>query len=358
VLAALAVGVVHLATPPPPRPVNVIRLDEEAGRARALAFGPRDLLVATAIAETVRRQRIESELGPRDLPEAPATAETFRCWRVEPGRDRAVPFGPAIPGYLATFSPDGATLAVGADSGVILLDASSDRPRPTLRTDAGRTFALAFSRDGKTLAAAGEREVTVWDTTPARGRAVTKLELGGVKSLAFAPDGRTLATGGRDGFIRLWDPQAGLQRRAFRAHAIFVSALTFSDDGRTLASASPCERTARLWEVATGRGLVALRGHTAQVQAVTFAPGGRAIATAGADDTVRLWDVASGRERARLRCPGVWAPRSPSPPTAGRWPQESPSRRSGCGVSPRPPRRPAAGTARISDVVWVWAQPP
>jgi WD40 repeat protein len=282
VLAVLVIGVTYLAGSPQDRSARRVILDDSAGQARAIGFGPGgEVLAATGVDWTVR------------------------LWRIDPRSGPAVPLGPAVPGRVGALVPDGATLAVGGLADVTLWDGATDRPWRTLPTGDGRVYALAFRRGGGALAAAGERAVTVWDLAPGRERAVTRLELPETKSLTFAPDGRSLATGGLDGSVRLWDLATGRPRFAVRAHDGSVSALAFSDDGRTLASASACERVARLWDVATGRGLVALRGHTALIQALAFAPGGRAVATAGSDKTVRLWDVPSGRERACLRCAGV-----------------------------------------------------
>jgi WD40 repeat protein len=281
VLAALAIAGVYLAGSPQTESARHVRLGEPADWPLAVGFGPGgEVLAAT------RRDGV-----------------IIRLWRIDPLSGRAMSSGLALPGFAAALSPDGTTLAVGADSTVTLAEAAPGRPWQSLRTGDGPTFALAFRRDGGALAAACERSVAVWDLAPGQERAVTRLELRGVKSLAFAPDGRSLATGGEDGSVRLWDLATRGQRFAVRAHGLNgpVISLAFSDDGRMLVSASASDPVARLWDAATGRGLVALRGHTASVKAVVFAPGGRVVATAGVDGSVRLWDVPSGRERVTLR---------------------------------------------------------
>jgi WD40 repeat protein len=282
VLAALVIGGVYLAGSPPDRIAMRVGLGESAGSTRAIAFGPGDPLLAATMTEG-----------------------GIRAWRIFPGSGWAIPFGPAVPGFAAAFSPDGRMLAVGGDSVLTLTEAAPDRPWRALRTGDGPICALAFSRDGQSLAAAGERGITLLDAASVGERALTRIGLRDAVSLAFGPDGRSLVTGGRDGWVRFWDLETGRQRLAVRPHTCYVTALALSDDGRALASASACERVAPLRDVATGRESVALRGHTAPVQAVAFAPGGRVVATGAADETVRLWDVPTGRERACLRCPGV-----------------------------------------------------
>jgi WD40 repeat protein len=277
VLVALAIAVVYFAGSPRFEPAKQVRLGEAARWSRALGFGPRGEVLAATMLDGM-----------------------IRLWRIDPASGRAISFGQALPGFVAAFSPDGTTLAVGDDSTVTLVEAASGRPRHALRTGDGQTLTLAFRRDGGALAAAGERSVTVWELASGQVRAVMRLELCGVRRLAFAPDGRSLATGGKDGSVRLCDLTTGRQRFIVRAPGPYVSTLAFSDDGRMLISASDCDRVAWLWDAATGRGLGALRGHTAPVQAAVFAPGGRVVATAGADATVRLWGVPSGQERVTL----------------------------------------------------------
>lgn len=68
---------------------------------------------------------------------------------------------------------------------------------------------MAFSPDGQTLAVGAEGEdwaVWSWDVATGRTRSNTFLgHTGGGFSVAFSPDGRTLATAGDDGIVRLWD---------------------------------------------------------------------------------------------------------------------------------------------------------
>jgi WD40 repeat protein len=68
-------------------------------------------------------------------------------------------------------------------------------------------FSVAFSPDGK-LVAVGDNSGTVvlWD--PARGVQVGRplvAHNGGVGQLSFSPDGRALATAQSDGSVRLWN---------------------------------------------------------------------------------------------------------------------------------------------------------
>jgi WD40 repeat protein len=114
---------------------------------------------------------------------------------------------------------------------------------------------LALAPDGKTLAVAvrpdrppGQppAEVVLWDlATGQRRPAVRPGASDDGTPLAFTPTGQTLATGDREGVVRLWDAEAGLEQLTLR-QAGGVSALEFAPDGRALAAGS-VDGSVTLW---------------------------------------------------------------------------------------------------------------
>ncbi|MGW2722365.1 NACHT and WD repeat domain-containing protein [Streptomyces sp. NPDC001492] len=241
---------------------------------------------------------------------AGATDDGVMLWNVtDPARP--TPLGRALGNFTSTvdtvvFSPDGRTLAgaggvgpTGEKMGVRLWDVTvPSRPTPLGQAigRADRLWALAFSPDGHTLAIGADASPQLWNITdrshPVRrsGRALAG-HSASISALAFSPDGHTLASAGNDNTVRLWnvtDPnRAGPLGAPLGSHAL-VTAAAFSPRGDTLITGGD-DRTVMLWSLPN----TLVTAHTGNVSAVAFSPDGHTLASAGSyeDQTVRLWDL-------------------------------------------------------------------
>ena len=148
----------------------------------------------------------------------------------------------------AAFSPDGRLVAAGdinhtADlapyrlGSVAVWDVRSGKLLWKVTTRHGWVSAVTFSPDGKTIAVAREDGVVLLDN-PRTGRTERTLHLEGggigLETAAFAPDG-TLATGTRAGIVQLWNPATGAQiGHPTPVAAAPVASIAFDPDERHL----------------------------------------------------------------------------------------------------------------------------
>ncbi|MET8382839.1 serine/threonine-protein kinase [Streptosporangium canum] len=235
------------------------------------------------------------------------------------------------------FSPDGATLAVGGDTSIVLLDPAGGKQRGEHFASTGGG-SLRFSPDGRFLAEQADDTLYLWkvaDRTisaefplatfgrarftadsrtlryPTEYGSVVSVDIStvthtdtlnvprersGWESAAFAPGGRVLAYANL-GVARLWDPTR-LAPIGGPLTADAGSAGVFSPDGRTLAIPRRDGSAVTLWDVATRRSLTTLETGAGPVMALAFSGDGRRLAAgvggAGGKE-IQIWDVRAGR---------------------------------------------------------------
>jgi WD40 repeat protein len=215
------------------------------------------------------------------------------------------------------FSPDGTTLAVGADGGTVTLwnlSNPADPVQPVAIGNSGPVNAVAFSPDGTTLAVGtyeglgGTDTVTLWNlSNPAHPRRLAQpftvgitSAAGYVNSVAFSPNGTTLAVGTSSSIadtVTLWDVsnpghprQLSQPLTADSGNA--VESVAFSRDGTTLAAADG--DAVALWDVSNPAapqqlGQPLATGNGSPVDSVAFSPDGTTL-VAGDSDGAQVWN--------------------------------------------------------------------
>lgn len=248
-----------------------------------------------------------------------ADEPTARLWDVATGRPKAELSGHGLYGVFGaveslSFSPDGRTLATtGGWKTVRLWDARTGEPKWTLKGGKGFIQGYSFSADGRTIAVTSDQSFSVplWDVETGRLRETLalpkpKMRAWGAGSVAFSPDGRTLAVVSASNLAYIYDLAAGKISHVLEGHGETIYVLAFNSDGSLLATGGK-DYSAQLWDVTTGKRVARLQ-QAGNVLRLAFSRDGRYLATACDDRKARLWDVKSAELIAELPHRGtVWS---------------------------------------------------
>ena len=207
------------------------------------------------------------------------------------------------------YSPDGKTLASGAEDGTIKLwDVVTGQNIAILEGHVSSIIndvsSIAYSPDGKTLASgAWDNTIKLWNVATGRNVATLQGHTGWVTSIAYSPDGKTLASGSEEGAVKVWDVSKRKNIATPEGHKDAVLSIAYSPDGEILASGAGFiyqgqykgKGTIKLWDVWTGQNVDTLEGgehqHTGRVTSIAYSPDGKTLASGSSDNTIKLWNV-------------------------------------------------------------------
>lgn len=133
-------------------------------------------------------------------------------------------------------------------------------------------------------------------------------ELTGIAALSATSP---VATSGKDGTVRLWDPETRQSIAKLSGHRYEVRdvAVASSSDASgadvTIIASAGRDKTVRLWDVRAGsaKEVHCFRGHAGWVHAVALGSthAGPIAVSCGGDKTVRVWDLVAMKERTVMK---------------------------------------------------------
>lgn len=221
---------------------------------------------------------------------------SIQIWNLHTGELlRTIPKS-ADDGMFLAVSPDGTTLASGANESIKLWNLRTGDLIRTLEASASGVNSVVFSQDGQTLASTGfDGRIKIWN--PRTGDLIRTLEgePGSIAAIAINPDGQTLVSGvmnGAFGSISTWDLRTGELIHTFSPPDAVVS-VAISPNGKTFATGSWDSTTGiiRIWNLETGKLLHSLVAHRSVVDSLMFSPDGKTLASGSLDETIKLWQV-------------------------------------------------------------------
>jgi WD40 repeat protein/serine/threonine protein kinase len=299
-------------------------LEAHTGAIKAIAFSPDSSLIASGgedgrlLLWQAASQTISRELTLNGVPIQAAGFTVDGRLLVAGDADGALAFWEMSSGELLTttvshelgvkaiaFSSADASLMVSVDGNgnVYRWNLEGELPSSELLFNTFSTqYPMALSPDGETVAIGAnslERWIELWPVDGGQQPAAQLPVFGRIQALSYAPDGRTLAVALDDGQIFLWDVTAEPPTaRTLAAHSDAITGIAFSPDGAQLLSVG-LDRVGRVWEVASGELLATLDNplsseETFTVQAVTAGPAGQIWAAGSRHSFVSVWDAVSG----------------------------------------------------------------
>lgn len=185
------------------------------------------------------------------------------------------------------------------DTAIRLWDLDTDTETLTIALEPGDEITdLAVGLGGTTLAGAlRDGTLRIWSLEQGLELRRLRGHRGAALAVGLLADGRVVS-GGTDGVLRFWDASTEMQTLAGSATAIH--SLAIAPDGRHIVTGggslfgSAADRLVIVWDMIAGQEVRALAGHTGPVEAVAITPDGRRIISASLDQTVRVWDCATG----------------------------------------------------------------
>ena len=197
------------------------------------------------------------------------------------------------------FSADGRQVAAASwDKSAWVWNLADDRGRMVgKKFELGRALAVVFSPDGQSLAVGAdykEKNVVVYDLSRQSAAGLllhVPSEAGDVTRLAYSDNGRYLVAGFSSGVLAVWELAAAQRDEAGRSpnlllpgHETKVTDLRF-DTEATLASASD-DGTTKVWDMGERTIKFAMRGHTGKVSALSFLTRAKQLTTVGKDSVL------------------------------------------------------------------------
>ena len=213
------------------------------------------------------------------------------------------------------FSPRGDLLAIGTETGQILLwPVGATYQTSVLEDHQVPVRALAFSPDGSQLASGDDHgRLCLWEVASGFGQGHLAGHTGPIHSLAYSAAGDRLVSGGDDQRACLWQVSDRTRLRDLQARSTatirtagFLPDPNDPDYPPIPFAAGYDDRCLTIWNLETGLPCWILPADVRALPAMVISPSGRYLVCSRQDFTVAVWDIPE--RRACYALPSLGAP--------------------------------------------------
>lgn len=201
---------------------------------------------------------------------------------------------------LASWSPDGRSLAIGAGREVLLMG-SNGTIRHRLPPRKSTVTALAWRGDSTRIAAASYGAVQIWDAQSGEPEAPLEWKTSLI-SLAWSPDHRWLVAGTQEQAVQIWElPFKAGEELAMSGYSVKVRELCWHFGGRYLATGDGQE--IMVWDC-QGKGPAGtspkiLSAHAHRIARLAYQRAGHLLASADESGEILVWNAGKGGDPLR-----------------------------------------------------------
>lgn len=198
------------------------------------------------------------------------------------------------PAFSVVVSPNETMVAAGGDNGqLIIWETQNWQQVRTLKGLDGLVFSMAFSNDGRRLAAfnnATPPVIAVWDVPSSQLLYTLSDHAAPILALAVQPQGNLLVSTSRDGLLRIWDLNDGLEIRRIKVapEGRWLSSATFTPDGTMLVTGS-LDGVLEFWDPVSGELVHIFDTQQGDIVALAFSYDGKQLAASTRYGGVRLF---------------------------------------------------------------------